>query len=307
VKSRFDIIEHRKWFFLLSGTITVVGFIVFLIFGFNMGTDFQSGSRVQLTLHQAVNETQVRQMLSQAGLPVGDNAITLAGARNNTAVIRFPEVLTAQQGREIQNLEEKTFGSNSYQIDTVSPVVAQETSHKAALAVLLASLFIVAYVSIRFEYRFAVAAIIALLHDVFIVMAFFALFREEIDLTFIAAILTIVGYSVNDTIVIFDRIRENQKIAKPRTFGELERMVDKSVWQTMTRSINTVITVLIAAVLLFLFGGESIHTFTLALIVGLISGAYSSIFIASPIWVVWKGRQMKKGPRKKVKAQQQPN
>ncbi len=127
---------------------------------------------------------------------------------------------------------------------------------------LLASLFIVVYMAIRFEYRFAVSGIIALLHDAFIVMAVFAILRLEVDLTFVAAILTIVGYSINDTIVIFDRIRENMNVAKPRSRGELERLVDKSLWQTMSRSINTVVTVLIAAVMLYFFGGQSIHNFS---------------------------------------------
>jgi preprotein translocase subunit SecF len=122
----------------------------------------------------------------------------------------------------------------------------------------------------------------------------FAILRLEVDLTFLAAILTIVGYSINDTIVIFDRIRENMKLAKPRSRGELERLVDKSLWQTMSRSINTVVTVLIAAVMLYFFGGQSIHNFTFALIVGLVSGAYSSIFIASPIWVTWRSRKLPK-------------
>jgi preprotein translocase subunit SecF len=180
------------------------------------------------------------------------------------------------------------------QVQTVSPLVAKQTSQKAVWAVLLASLFIMIYVAIRFEFRFAIAAIVALLHDAFIVLSVFSILHLEIDLTFVAAILTIVGYSINDTIVIFDRIRENQKIAKPRTYEELQRMVDKSLWQTMTRSVNTVITVLIAALMLFFFGGQSIHNFTFALIVGLVSGAYSSIFIASPIWVVWRGRSLKR-------------
>lgn len=307
MKKRFDIVRHRNWFFLLSGAITVAGFIVFAIFGFNLGTDFKAGSRIQLGLHQPVQVTKVRQMLSEANLSVGQNAITVAGTKGDTAVIRFAEVLTPQQVQEIKTLEQKTFHSTEYQADTVSPIVAQETSRKAVWAVLLASLFIVVYVSIRFEYRFAIAAIIALLHDAFIVMSVFALLHLEVDLTFVAAILTIVGYSVNDTIVIFDRIRENQGIAKPRSFEELQRMVDKSLWQTMSRSINTVVTVLIAALMLYFFGGESIHNFTFALIVGLISGAYSSIFIASPIWVWWKGREMKQGPHKRAKAQEQSN
>jgi preprotein translocase subunit SecF len=299
----FDIIKYRKWFFWLSGTITVLGILAFVFMGFNLGTDFKAGSRVQMDLGQPVTASQVSKMFTDNGFPIGQNAITIAssqaGSANDTAVVRFGTKLSPQQVAQITSLEKKYFPkSNGNTTQMVDPIVATQTSHKAIYAVLLASLFIVAYVSIRFEYRFAIAAIIALLHDAFIVMSVFALFRREVDLTFVAAILTIVGYSINDTIVIFDRIRENQRIAKPRTFEELERMVNKSLWQTMTRSVNTVLTVLIAALLLYFFGGESIRTFTLALIIGLISGAYSSIFIASPLWVVWKAREFKRKPKK---------
>ncbi|QSO52488.1 protein translocase subunit SecF [Alicyclobacillus curvatus] len=301
----FDIIKYRRWFFLLSGTITVLGILAFAFFGFNLGTDFKAGSRVQMDLGQPVTISQVEQMFTQNGFPIGQNAVTLgsstAGSPNNTAVVRFGSRLTPAQVATIDQLEKKYFPkSQGNTTQMVDPIVATQTSHKAVYAVLLASLFIVIYVSIRFEYRFAIAAIIALLHDAFIVMSVFALLRREVDLTFVAAILTIVGYSINDTIVIFDRIRENQRIAKPRTFDELERLVNKSLWQTMTRSINTVLTVLIAALLLYFFGGQSIRTFTFALIIGLVSGAYSSIFIASPIWVVWKAREFKKKPKNSV-------
>ena len=299
----FDIIKYRKWFFLLSGTITVLGLLAFAFFGFNLGTDFKAGSLVQLDLGQPVRTSQVAQMFTQNGFSVEQNAITLAsataGSPNNIAQVRFGIQLTPAQVAKIDKLEKQYFPkSHGNTTQMVDPIVATQTSHKAVYAVLLASLFIVIYVTIRFELRFAVSAIVALFHDAFIVMSFFALFHLQIDLTFVAAILTIVGYSINDTIVIFDRIRENQRITKPRTFDELERLVNKSLWQTMTRSINTVLTVLIAALLLYFFGGVSIRTFTLALIIGLISGAYSSIFIASPIWVVWKAREFKKKPKK---------
>jgi len=299
VKAQFDIIRYRKWFFLFSGAITIIGLIFFLAFGFNLGTDFKAGSRVQLNLNQPITVAGVQKMFDDNGFNVSQNTITLAsstaGKARDTAVIRFGNTLSQAQIEKIKQLESKYYpNQKGSQIETVNPIVASQTSHKAIYAVLLASLFIVLYVTIRFEYRYAIAAIIALLHDAFIVMSVFALFRMEVDLTFVAAILTIIGYSINDTIVIFDRIRENMKMAPPRSFGELERLVNKSLWQTMSRSINTVITVLMAAVLLFLFGGESIRTFTLALIVGLVSGAYSSIFIASPIWVAWRGRSYRK-------------
>lgn len=291
---KFRIVQRRKWYFLFSGAITVAGLIVFLLMGFNLGTDFQAGSRVQMQLNEPVNTTKVKAMFQQVGLPLGQGAITVAGVNSETAVVRLSQSITPAQTAQLNKLEKQMFPkSQSSSVKSVDPIVAQQTSQKAVWAVLIAALFIVIYVAIRFEYRFAIAGIIALLHDAFIVMSVFALLRLEVNLTFVAAVLTIVGYSINDTIVIFDRIRENLKLTRPRTFDELEKLVDKSLWQTMTRSINTVFTVLIAAVILFFFGGQSIHDFTFALIVGLVSGAYSSIFIASPIWVTWRGRQLK--------------
>ncbi|MDP9727273.1 protein translocase subunit SecF [Alicyclobacillus tolerans] len=288
---KFDIVRRRAWFFTLSSLITVAGLIVFLVSGFNLGTDFKAGSQVQIQLNEKVHTAKVDEWLSDAGLPVASSNVTVAGLNGETAIIRFPEVLTNQQINTLTNDVTKVFpNALQPQVNTVDPFVANQTSRKAVWAVLLASLFIVIYVAIRFEYRFALAGIVALLHDAFIVMSVFALFRVEVNLTFVAAVLTIVGYSINDTIVIFDRIRENMKLTPPKSYEELQDLVNQSLWQTMTRSINTVATVLIAALMLFFFGGQSIHDFTLALIVGLISGAYSSIFIAAPLWVVWRGR-----------------
>ncbi|OFW77142.1 MAG: protein-export membrane protein SecF [Alicyclobacillus sp. RIFOXYA1_FULL_53_8] len=296
MKVKFGIIKRRKWFFLLSGLITVAGLVFFLLFGFNLGTDFLAGSRIQMQINESVNVTKVQDMFKAAGLPLGEGAVTSStSGAGQSAIVRLSKTITPAEVAKVETLEKQYFPkSQGYSISSVDPVVATQTSKKAVWAVLLASLFIVLYVAIRFEYRFAISGIVALLHDAFIVMSVFALLRLEVDLTFVAAVLTIVGYSINDTIVIFDRIRENLKLSRPRTFEELEQLVDKSLWQTMTRSINTVFTVLIAAVMLYFFGGQSIHNFTFALIVGLVSGAYSSIFIASPIWVAWKGRQMRR-------------
>lgn len=294
MKPKFDIVKHSRWFFILSGAITVAGLIFFAVFGFNLGTDFKAGSSVQIQMAKPVNETSVRQYFDKMGLPVENTAITTAGPNGNVAIIRFPEVLTQAQTNKIQNTVGKTFPGASATTQTVDPMVATQTAHKAVISVLVAAAFIVVYIAIRFEFRFAVAGIVALLHDAFIVLASFVLLRREVDLTFIAAVLTIVGYSINDTIVIFDRIRENLKIVKPKDVETLRILVNRSLWQTMSRSINTVITVLIAAVILYFFGGISIRNFTFALIIGLVSGAYSSIFIASPLWVAWRGRSLKK-------------
>ncbi|MCY0877207.1 MAG: protein translocase subunit SecF [Firmicutes bacterium] len=296
---RFAIIERRKWFFLLSGTITLAGLIVILLFGLNLGTDFKPGTRVQIQLNQAFQPSTVSQVFQSVNLPVGPSGITAGGKDNEMAIVMLGETVDSQQQDALQTAIKKAFPhAVGTEVDTVSPVIAQEQSQTAVWAVLLASLGIMIYVALRFEFRFAVAGIVALMHDAFIVISVFALLRIEVDLPFIAAVLTIVGYSINDTIVIFDRIRENLKGAKVNSLADLEHLVNHSLWQTMARSINTVLTVLFAAITLYFFGGDPIHNFCFALLVGLISGAYSSIFIASPIWVAWRARSLHKGAKR---------
>ena len=187
------------------------------------------------------------------------------------------------------------------QESTVNPIVSQELARSALYSVLIASIGIVIYVTIRFEYRFAITAIIALLHDVFLVITMFSLFQIEVDLPFIAAILTIVGFSIHDNIIIFDRIRDNLKHTKLKTVQDVEDVVNSSIRSTLVRSINTVITVLVTALALYIFGGETIRNFTLALLIGLTFGAYSSIFIASQLWVQWREFDLKKQKKQTLK------
>jgi protein translocase subunit secF/protein translocase subunit secD len=169
------------------------------------------------------------------------------------------------------------------------------------LALIYASIGIIIYVSLRFEWRMCLSSVLALLHDVFIIVAIFSLFRIEVDLTFIAAVLTIVGYSINDTIVTFDRVRENlQKVKVITTTEQIDDIVNRSIRQTMTRSINTVLTVIVVVVAILFFGAPTIFNFTLALFIGLISGVFSSIFIAVPLWGIMKKRQLKKSPKHKL-------
>lgn len=298
MKNRFPIVAKRKWFFMLSGAITLAGLIVVLLMGLNLGTDFKAGSLVQIEVNQPFTAAQVREVFAKADLPLGPQSVVIGGTNNSLAMVRLGFELSNAQQQTLRVQAKKMFPKEGIEFSTVSPVIAQEQSQSAFYSVLLASLGIVIYVAIRFEYRFAVAGIVALLHDAFIVISFFALLRIEVDLPFIAAVLTIVGYSINDTIVIFDRIRENLKGASPKSLLDLQNLADTSLWQTMTRSINTVLTVLFAAIALFFFGGDPIHDFCFALLIGLISGAYSSIFIASPIWVIWRARSLERVRRK---------
>lgn len=205
--------------------------------------------------------------------------------------IRFNDVLTEDQDHQLKSRILELDNGASMEINTVDPEMAKELATNAIWAVLLSSLGIIVYVSIRFEWRFAVAAIIALLHDAFMVVTIFSIFRLEVDLTFIVAVLTIIGYSINDTIVIFDRIRENLRFGKQKTRQDLADLVNKSVSQTLMRSLYTALTVFIAALFLLMLGGVSIRMFSLAMVIGLLFGAYSSIFIASPLWFVLKSKQ----------------
>ncbi|MNZ47453.1 preprotein translocase subunit SecF [compost metagenome] len=208
--------------------------------------------------------------------------------------IRFNEVLNETQDHQLKEEILKLDGGASFEVNTVDPEMAKELARNAIYAVLISCIGIIIYVSIRFEWRFAVAAIVSLLHDAFMVVGVFSIFRLEVDLTFIIAVLTIIGYSINDTIVIFDRIRENLRFAKLKSTADLHELVNHSVSQTIMRSLYTALTVFIAAFFLFLFGGESIKMFSLAMVIGLLFGAYSSIFIASPLWFVLKSKQKNK-------------
>jgi preprotein translocase subunit SecF len=288
----FDIVKHRKKFFMLSIAITLLGIITLLTVGLNYGVDFKAGTTLDIsTGGQAVDKVKVEQIVSDVGFK--NIPITIGGDLNDRVTIRFDKVLDAQQVKSVETAFKTAYGDKvTKEENTVDTELAKELALKAIYAVLIASVGIMIYVSIRFEWRFAIAGIVALLHDAFIVISLFSIFQLEVNLTFVAAILTIIGYSINDTIVIFDRIRENQRFTKLKTFEDLSNLVNKSIWQTMTRSINTVITVLIAAICLFIFGSSAIRIFSLAIIMGLVSGAYSSIFIASPVWLLLKNKSV---------------
>lgn len=289
-----DFVKHRKKFFLFSGAFTLIGIIVLLLFGLNLGIDFDSGSRVDLLANEPISEEELIEDFEQLGHSITVNDITLAGDNFEMASVRFVGVLDSSEIAEIQTFYQQKFGSEP-NISTVDPQIGRELARNALMAVAIASVGIIIYVSIRFEYLYGIAAIVALLHDAFFIIAVFSLLQIEVNVPFIAAVLTIVGYSINDTIVTFDRIRENMKLAKRvKGFDDLATIVNKSLVQTLARSINTVLTVIFAAGAIFLFGGEAIRTFAFALVVGLVAGTYSSMFLASQLWLVWKSKQLAK-------------
>jgi preprotein translocase subunit SecF len=290
---KFDIIKHRKRFFALSAFITLIGILTLFVFGLNFGVDFKAGTSLDITVGKTLDKTKVEQIFKDAGYVPA--ITTIGGDKSDRVTARFDKVLKLDDVNKIISAMTTAYGvdlSHSHDENTVDIESAKELGKLAIYAVLAACLGIIIYVSIRFEWRFAVAAIIALLHDAFIVVSLFSIFRWEVNLPFVAAVLTIIGYSINDTIVIFDRIRENLRFSKLKNFNDLSELVNRSIWQTMTRSINTILTVLIGAICLFVFGSPAIKYFSLAMIVGLVSGGYSSIFIASPIWLLMKNKSI---------------
>lgn len=291
---KFSIIEKRYWFFALSLLIILPGLFSIITQGFNLGIDFTGGTLLDIKFAKPVTVVQVRDVLADYKLE--NSVIQLASTvKTDSApnvLIRTHVLSESERKAVMEGFTAKIGPFDIMRVEKVGATIGAELTRDAIIALLLSWLMMIAYISYRFEYRFGVAGILSLIHDVFVVLGIFSLLQKEIDASFVAALLTIVGYSINDTIVIFDRIRENmKKMKKGETLGE---MVDHSIWQTMTRSIYTVLTVLFATGALYFLGGETTKNFSLALLIGFVSGMYSSIFNASPIWYIWKEHDERK-------------
>ena len=285
---KFSIINKRYWFFALSLLVILPGLFSIATRGFNLGIDFTGGTLIDIKFDKPVTVAQVRTVLEEYSL--GNSVVQLAATEKTdqapNVLIRTHVLNETERKALLDGFTAKIGKFDIMRIEKVGATIGAELTRDALIALLLSWLVMIAYISYRFEYRFGVAGIAALVHDVFVVLGIFSLLQKEIDASFVAALLTIVGYSINDTIVIFDRIRENMKsMKKGESLGE---MVDRSIWQTMTRSIYTVLTVLFATGALLFLGGDTTRNFSLALMIGFVSGMYSSIFNASPIWYMWK-------------------
>ncbi len=294
-----NFVKNRKKFFTLSGVLLGLGLLSLVIFQLNLGIDFESGSRVEITADQALDKETIDDELRSLGLEAEE--VIISGEIQNIAVARYVGVLDQNEIGELKSFYNEKYGQEP-NVSTVDPTVGRELAKNAIYAIAIASIGIIIYVTIRFEWLMAFSSIIALLHDAFFIVAIFSLLRLEVDLPFIAAVLTIVGYSINDTIVTFDRIRENMKYSKVKTFEDLSRVVNVSLVQTFGRSINTVLSTVFAALALMIFGSPAITNFSFALLIGLVAGTYSSLFIAAQIWLVLKARQLKKKREKPAKS-----
>ncbi|MBQ6446942.1 protein translocase subunit SecDF [Cytobacillus oceanisediminis] len=289
---RLDFVKYKNVFFAISGILIAAGIVIMFIFKLNLGIDFASGSRIEVMADKALTTAEIEDQLDKLDVKADD--IIISGEKQEIAAIRIKGDLSQEKINTIKSEFKNTYGHDP-SVSSVSPTVGKELAKNAFYAIIFASIGIIIYVAIRFELYMGLAAVLALLHDAFFIIVIFSLTRLEVDITFIAAVLTIVGYSINDTIVTFDRIRENlAKKKRIKTPQEIKDIINTSIRQTLARSINTVVTVVICVVALLIFGSSAITNFSLALLIGLIGGAYSSIFIASQLWYVWKKKELKR-------------
>jgi preprotein translocase subunit SecF len=283
-----DIVGRRNWYFLLSLAIILPGIISMAFFGFRLGIDFAGGDQYNLAFTRPVQATVVQKEMDTFNV---EATVQQAGA--NGVLITTKPLSSAQETTIRADLAQKfPLDPSRSSYAQVGPTIARELVVGAGGLIVIASILIVIYLSFRFNYKFAVCAILALLHDVFVLTGIYSILGKvfnlplgEINTLFVTAVLTVIGFSVHDTIVIFDRIRENLRQASRLTF---EQNVNLSIIQSLARSLNTSMTVVFVLVALFLISPQNIKGFTLALLIGIVSGTYSSIFNASPLLVVWR-------------------
>ena len=290
----FNIVEKRKIFFSISLVVIIAGIIAMVAFGgLNADIDFTGGTTVYVDMGEDATENDVRDALKD----VKDIKISsVQTAEDNQFIIRLNDVGTDVRDDITEALKESYKDSAVLSVDNVSPTVGSELWGNAAMALIIAIVLMLIYISFRFELLSGLAAIIALAHDMLVMVAVYAIFRINVNTSFIAAMLTILGYSINATIVVFDRIRENSKYMAKETF---KNVTNTSIWQTLARSINTSLTTLIMIVVLYIFGVPSIREFALPLMIGIVAGTYSSVFIAGPMWSLIRGEAKEEAKKAK--------
>lgn len=300
--ARFDIIGKRKIWYAISSLLIIASLFFMVTRGFNMGIDFTGGTIMDLRFEKAVNINDVRAVLNEYNL--SNSTIQLSGESSSSTesenvMIRAVDLEEQERKEVMAGLTDKLGAYQVLREEKVGATMGTELIMNAIYATIISWLLIIAYVSYRFEFKFGISAVLGLAHNVIIVLGAFALTQRQIDSSFVAALLTIIGYSINDTIVIFDRIRENLKLHF-RKNGDIVELVNTSIYQTMTRSIYTVSTVLFATFALYFFGGDTTKDFAFALLIGFFCGAYTSIFIASPLWVTFRRYSDKKRLAKRM-------
>ncbi len=288
-----NLMKFKVWYFVFSLIIILPGLYYLLTSGLHLGIDFTGGALIEYRFNQSIDTNKLKQEITKDGIEVG----SINSIGNSTYVIRTKPLDQEKINFMKINLSEKFGAVEERRVENVGPLMGAEVSRKALIALVIASLGIILYIAFSFRkvpkpassWRLGIAAVVALIHDVLIVAGAFAIlgkiFKVEVDILFVTALLTVIGFSVHDTIVVFDRIRENLIKNIGKKFIDIANL---SVIQTLGRSLNTSLTVVFVLLALLLFGGETIRWFTVALLIGIISGTYSSIFNATALLVWWE-------------------
>lgn len=287
-----NFVGKMKWMVIFSLVLTGICVISFLFRGFYYGIDFAGGTLVQIKFQKDVTADDIRKVLTTIGItdsiiqPFGPHEVVVRTAESTTDL----KGLSAKIGDALHN----AFGKGSLdvqRVEVVGPKVGKDLTRKAIMAVIFSWIGMLIYIAFRFEFRYAVGGIVGVIHDVLVVMGIFSLFHIEFTLTIVAALLTIIGYSIHDSIVLFDRVRENTR-KNPRK--DLRTLINESINQTLSRTILTSFTVFLVVLVLYIFGGAVIHDFAFALLAGVVFGTYSSVFIASPVVLAWENYKPKR-------------
>jgi SecD/SecF fusion protein len=290
IRWHFDFMGASRWFFTVSGCILLVGALALATKQLNLGIDFKSGTRVEVALVKQTDEEAVRGTLDSAGISGGEvQKVSNPGLGNNAYLIQS-KTLEPSQINKLQKELEKEYGiqADGFNSTSVGPTFGTTVANSARNALIFSLLIICAYIAFRFDPKFAVPVLIAIFHDILITAGIYSLTGREVTSGTVAAFLTILGYSLYDTIIVFDRIRENMPRMPRAAFSQI---VNRSMSEVLTRSLATSFTTLLSVTALLIFGGATLQDFAFAMMVGIISGTYSSIFIASPVLTAWKERE----------------
>jgi len=288
-------LKHRGLWSLLSVIIIAIGGIVIGIKGLNLGIDFKAGSDITIATEEKLTTKTLTTDLEELGIEATDISF-----EDEEIVVSVSKAFNGEEVKKVNKYFEDKYDAK-VNIGVVSNVVKKELVKDAVLAVTIALVGIILYVSVRFKFSYAIGGVVALVHDVAVMFALFALFRLEVDTMFIAAVLAIIGYSINDTIVSFDRVRENLAKAnkKKLTKDELENICNRSIQETFSRTLFTSITTLIPIAALMILGPQEIFTFNIAMLIGLVAGTYSSIFISMGVFIFFEKKNIGKPQKQK--------
>ena len=298
---KIDFVKNRKKFFVITGLVLVIGLISTVFMGFNLGVDYKGGSSITISSENNLKLNDIENYLEK-DMKYDVSDISHINNTDKDVYVKVDQVLDKKEIEKVtKELDEKYQAKTD--IGVVSNIVKKQLTKNAIISIILAAIGIILYVTIRFTFSYAFSGVVALFHDILFIICIFSIFRIEISTIFIAAILSILGYSINDTIVCFDRIRENLKTMyndKPKTVEDLTNVVNTSLRQVFVRSVITSVTTILPVITLLMFGSHNIYTFNIAMLIGLVVGCYSSIFIAAQIWLEIEKKNLGKPKKKRI-------